>query len=448
MFNFFSVKGLFMKVSVFGLGYVGVVTAGCLAQEGHQVIGVDYNAIKVDLINQGVSPIIENELGEIISKCVRSDKLKASTDPKEAICNSDLSIVCVGTPSQVNGSLDLTSVHRVCEQIGKILADKEKYHTVVVRSTILPGTMAKLVIPTLEKHSKKVIGKDFGVCFNPEFLREGSAIYDYYHPPKIVIGAKRANEGDCLTELYEKLEAPIFRTSLEVAEMIKYVDNTWHALKVAFGNEIGSLCKKFEIDSHQVMDIFCKDTKLNISAKYLKPGFAFGGSCLPKDIRALKYMSRNNDLDLPLIESILPSNQLHIERGLSMIMRNGKRKVGVLGFSFKEGTDDLRESPIVEVIERLIGKGYELKLYDRNVNLASLMGANRDYILNRIPHISKLMMTTIDGVIDHSEIVVIGNQDKEFSEVSSKIKPDQVVIDFVRTFRKKNDSSHYDGIAW
>ena len=284
----------------------------------------------------------------------------------------------------------------------------------------IPGSMRNLVIPTLEESSGKKAGKDFGVCNNPEFLREGTAVYDFYHPPKTVIGESDHVSGDLLASLYEKMDAPLIRTELEVAEMVKYTDNNWHAVKVSFANEIGSICKALGIDSHKVMDIFCRDEKLNISPYYLKPGFAFGGSCLPKDVRALTYKARNLDLELPLLDSVMRSNQAHIERGLHRIMAKGNRKIGFLGFSFKAGTDDLRESPIVEIIERLIGKGYDLRLYDRNVNIASLIGANRDYILNRIPHISKLMMTTMEGVLEHAETIVIGNHSPEFKDIRGR----------------------------
>jgi GDP-mannose 6-dehydrogenase len=437
-----------LKVSVFGLGYVGTVSAGCLANDGHQVIGVDPVATKVDLINRGQSPIIEVDIGEIISSNAESGRLRATDDTILAIRETELSFVCVGTPSQTNGNLDLKYIARVCEQIGQALKDKVTRHTVVIRSTILPGTMHKIVIPALEKFSGKKAGADFGVCHNPEFLREGSAVKDFNAPPKTVIGELDSASGDILAELYEKLDAPLIRTDLETAEMVKYVDNSWHALKIGFANEIGNLCKAFSIDAHAVMKIFCEDKKLNISPAYLLPGFAFGGSCLPKDLRALSYQAKMHDLELPIVTSILPSNQMQVDRGLQLIMEKGHKKVGVLGFSFKAGTDDLRESPVIEVIERLLGKGYDLRIYDKNVNIASLVGANRDFILNRIPHISKLMVNDIDAVLAHAQTIVIGNNDPDFKSVPDRLRDGQLLVDFVRITSRRSEKGKYDGICW
>ncbi|MDL2123264.1 MAG: UDP-glucose/GDP-mannose dehydrogenase family protein [Deltaproteobacteria bacterium] len=437
-----------MKISIFGLGYVGTVSAGCFAKDGHKVIGVDPVQAKVDLINQGRTPIIEKDIGEIIEEVVQAGRLCATSNATEAVNETEISFVCVGTPSQLNGSLDLKYVRRVCEKIGLAIKDKRVRHVVVIRSTILPGTMRTVVMPTLEKCSGKKVGKDFGVCNNPEFLREGTAVYDFHHPPKTVIGETDKLSGDLLASLYEKMDAVTVHTDLETAEMIKYVDNAWHALKIGFANEMGNICKTLGIDGHRVMDIFCQDTKLNISSSYLKPGFAFGGSCLPKDLRALTYKARRMDLDLPILNAILPSNRRQIERGIQMVMEKGNKKVGVLGFSFKAGTDDLRESPIVEVIERLIGKGYDLRLYDRNVNLASLVGANRDYILNHIPHISKLMVESLDEVLSYADTLVIGNGDPEFRTILDQVNPEQVVVDIVRITETQSSDRKYDGICW
>jgi GDP-mannose 6-dehydrogenase len=437
-----------MNISVFGLGYVGVVAAGCLAADGHHVIGVDPNAAKVDLINRGVPPIVEGDIAALIESAVESGRLRATADVREAVHASDLSLICVGTPSQINGALDLRYVRKVCEEIGIALRDKAGFHVVVARSTMLPGTMREVVIPTLEEASGRRAGSDFGVCNNPEFLREGTAVHDYRHPPKTVVGETDARSGDLLVSLYAGIDAPLVRVAIETAEMVKYVDNAWHALKVAFANEIGNICKGLAIDSHEVMEIFCKDTKLNLSPYYLKPGFAFGGSCLPKDLRALGYKARSLDLELPLLNSILPSNQRQIDRGYSMITAKGKRKIGVLGFSFKAGTDDLRESPIVEVIERLIGKGYDLRLYDKAVNMASLTGANRDYVLNHIPHISRIMQASIDAVLAHAEVVVVGNAAAEFRDALARVRPGVEVIDFVRVTERKSRAGEYDGICW
>lgn len=437
-----------MKVSIFGLGYVGAVSAGCFANDGHEVIGVDPVQTKVDLVNQGHSPIIEADIGEIISSTIKAGRLRATSDSAKAIRDTDLTFVCVGTPSQANGSLDLRFIRRVCEEIGEVLKHKTARHTVVIRSTILPGTMSKVVIPVLEEASGKKAGTDFGVCHNPEFLREGSAVKDFHAPPKTVIGELDPASGDKVAELYEKLDSPLIRTDLETAEMVKYVDNSWHALKIGFANEIGNISKSLGIDAHKIMQIFCQDKKLNISPAYLMPGFAFGGSCLPKDLRALAYHAKMHDLDLPILNSVLHSNELQVARGLQMIMQKDHKRIGVLGFSFKAGTDDLRESPVIEVIERLIGKGYDLRIYDKNVRIASLVGANREYILNHVPHISKLMVEDIDAVLDHAQTVVIGNQDPDFRRVPERLRAGQRLVDFVRITDRRSENGKYDGICW
>jgi GDP-mannose 6-dehydrogenase len=437
-----------LRISIFGLGYVGTVSAGCLADDGHEVVGVDPLPTKVDLINRGQSPIIETDIGEIIAATVKAGRLRATSDPVEAIRETELSFVCVGTPSQANGNLDLRYIRRICEQIGEVLKSKSARHTVVIRSTILPGTMHKMVIPTLEEFSGKKAGVDFGVCNNPEFLREGSAVKDFRQPPKTVIGESDQASGDILAALYKKLDAPLIRTNLETAEMVKYVDNSWHALKIGFANEIGTLGKSLGVDAHEVMKIFCQDRKLNISTAYLSPGFAFGGSCLPKDLRALSYQAKMHDLQLPILTSILPSNEMQIARGVQLITEKGHTRVGILGFSFKAGTDDLRESPLIEVIERLIGKGYDLRIYDKNVNIASLVGANRDFILNHIPHISKLMVSDIGAVLNHAQTVVIGNKDPDFKIVPDRLREGQFLVDFVRVIEGSGKNGNYDGICW
>ena len=437
-----------MRISVMGLGYVGAVSAGCLAADGHTVVGVDPHPTKVDLINQGVAPIVEKDIGEIIRTQVALGRLSATSDSARAVQETEMSLICVGTPSQLNGSLDLRFVRKVCEEIGAALKSKAGFHVVVARSTILPGTMRDVVIPTLEQYSGKAAGRDFGVCNNPEFLREGTAVWDYRNPPKTVIGETDTRSGDVLAELYAGLDAPLIRSDVETAEMVKYTDNVWHALKVTFANEIGNLCKAVGIDGHRVMEIFCQDTKLNLSPYYMKPGFAFGGSCLPKDVRALTYKARSLDLDLPVLNAILPSNVRQVERGIRMIVDKGHRKIGILGFSFKAGTDDLRESPLVEVIEYLLGKGYELRLYDRNVSLAALTGANRDYILNHIPHVSRLMVESMDDVLAFAQTIVIGNGAAEFKNILEEVRPGQVVVDLVRIVKDYRRASEYDGICW
>ena len=437
-----------MRISIFGMGYVGAVSAACLASTGHRVIGVDPNQTKVDLINSGASPIVEKDLDVLLKQGVENGRISATTDANVAVQETDISFICVGTPSQLNGSLDLKFIRYVCEDIGNAIKAKDGFHVVVARSTMLPGSMSDVVIPALESASGKRAGIDFGVCNNPEFLRESTAVYDYHNPPKTVIGETDERSGDILVKLYEDLDAPLIRTDISTAEMVKYTDNVWHALKVSFANEIGNICKGIAIDGHEVMDIFCQDTKLNLSPYYMKPGFAFGGSCLPKDVRALNYKAKSLDLELPIIGSIMANNQYQIDRGFNMITQKGNRKITILGFSFKAGTDDLRESPIVEVIERLIGKGYDIKLYDKNVSLAKLMGANKDYILNAIPHISKLMVDSMDEALAHGDTIVIGNASTEFKPILEKISAEQVVVDLVRISEQISEEGRYDGICW
>jgi GDP-mannose 6-dehydrogenase len=437
-----------VRIGVLGLGYVGAVSAGCLAEEGHDVIGVDPETTKVELINAGRSPIIEQDIERIIERQVAAGRLSATTDVAAAVRHIDLLFVCVGTPSSPNGDIDLKYVVRVCEQIGEALRSHTGAPAVVVRSTMLPGTMRKVVIPTLEERSGKRAGVEFGLCINPEFLREGTAVQDYFSPPKTVIGEVNRASGDLLASIYARTRAPLVRTDIETAEMIKYTDNAWHALKVGFANEIGTLCKALDLDSHRVMDIFCRDTKLNLSPYYLRPGFAFGGSCLPKDLRALLYKAKTVDALLPILSAILPSNERQIERGVQSVIDRGSKKVGLLGLSFKAGTDDLRESPVVELTERLIGKGYDLRIYDRNVKLASIHGANRDYILNRIPHISRLMRESIEEVLEHAETVIVGNDAPEFRDVPKRLGDRQTLVDLVRITESRSVAGVYEGICW
>lgn len=437
-----------MKLSVLGLGYVGCVSAACLADAGNEVIGVDVNSAKVEIINAGKSPIVEDGIGELIAKGVKAGRLRATTDSERAVRDSDLSLVCVGTPSNQNGSLDLRHVEQVCREIGTALKTKNSRHVIVIRSTMLPGTVQNMVVPALEQTSKKKAGTDFGICINPEFLREGSSLKDYYAPPFTLIGADDEETIKAASSLYANINAPIFVTELKTAEMVKYVCNCFHALKVSFANEIGNMCKALEIDSHEVMHVFCQDTKLNLSPYYLKPGFAFGGSCLPKDLRAINYKAKELDVETPVLGAILPSNRLQIERAVEMVMRSGKKRVGVLGFSFKAGTDDLRESPMVTLIETLVGKGFELAIYDRDVSLARLVGANKEYIEREVPHISKLMRDTIDGVLADSDVVIIGNRAEEFRSVADRLRSNQQLIDLVRLFDGRTSSENYQGICW
>jgi GDP-mannose 6-dehydrogenase len=438
-----------MKVSVFGLGYVGSVSSAAFAADGHDVVGIDVNADKVAAINEGRSPIVEPGLGDLLQQGVRTGKLRATTSTADAINSSDLSLVCVGTPSRRNGSLDLTYLVRVCEEIGTVLRDKPSYHVVVIRSTVLPGTTHGHVIPALERTSGKKYGEGFGVSVNPEFLREGTALKDFREPPLTLVGHNHPADATPTKALYQGIQAPLIGTSIRNAEMVKYTSNAWHAVKVVFANEIGNLCKRVDVDSHDVMEIFCTDEKLNISSHYLRPGFAFGGSCLPKDVRALQYRAKEVDLDMPLINALLSSNRLQVQQAIDRIVETGKKKVGLLGFSFKAGTDDLRESPMVILAEALLGKGYALKIYDRNVSLARLVGANKQYIEEQIPHLSRHLSESIDQVIEESDVIVIGNGSPEFSAAIERCRPDQVVIDLVRIpldFSKVQ--AQYDGICW
>src|SRR3954469_25814658 len=437
-----------MRVSVFGLGYVGSVSAAEFAADGHEVIGIDVNPDKVASVNAGRSPIVEPGLEDLLAEGVAQKRLRATTSTEEAVNNSELSLICVGTPSRKNGSLDLSYLVRVCEQIGDVLKNKQDYHVVVVRSTVLPGTTHGKVIPALESSSGRKYGEGFGVSVNPEFLREGTALKDFRQPPLTLVGHNHATDAAPTKSLYDHIDAPLYSTSIRVAEMMKYTSNTWHAVKVVFANEIGNLCKRVGVDSHEVMSIFCQDDKLNLSPYYLRPGFAFGGSCLPKDVRALQYRAKEVDLDLPVIGSILGSNRLQIEHAVEMVTRTGKKRVGLLGFSFKAGTDDLRESPIVILAEALLGKGYDLRIYDRNVSLARLVGANKDYIEHQIPHLSSLLQDTVNDVLDHSDVIVVGNAAPEFSEALTRTRPGQVVIDLVRLPAADHGQGEYEGICW
>jgi len=420
-----------MRISIFGLGYVGSVAAACLARDGHQVIGVDADPVKVDLINQGTSPIVEPDLRELIAANRQAGRLEASTDPAYAVLNSSITFFCVGTPSRENGSLNLDYVKRCCEQIGETIGQKTDFHVVVARSTMLPGTVRTLVIPTLERASRKQAGIDFGVCVNPEFLREGTAIFDFDNPPKTVIGSTDEKSAGMLKSLYARLKAPLILTPVDVAEAVKYTDNCWHAVKVVFANEIGAICNSAGVDGQAVMDVFCQDRKLNISPAYLSPGIAFGGSCLPKDVRALSHFARTQDVDVPMLNSVLAANEKQVERALHLIEGKKRRQVGVLGISFKAGTADMRESPVVKIVEALHGKGYDIKVYDPYVSIASVRGANRNYILNVIPHIRKMLTEDLQEFLDHAQTVVVGNRSPLFKGILKKVGTDREVVDLV-----------------
>lgn len=435
-----------MRISIFGLGYVGAVCAACLSTRGHQVIGVDVSERKVAAINSGKSPIVEPGLDDLLSAGLESGMLSGTTDMDNALSATDLSMICVGTPSKINGDLDLSYIKEVCRQIGAALAKKSNWHTIVVRSTVLPGTVKNTVIPILEKHSGKKAGIDFGVAMNPEFLRESTAIHDYNAPPMTVIGEYDSLSGDLLSEIYSDLPAPIIRKSIEVAEMIKYTCNVWHATKVTFANEIGIIAKALGVDGRDVMDVVCQDNKLNLSRYYMRPGFAFGGSCLPKDVRALNYKASQLDVTPHLISALMSSNSLQIQRAFDIIASYGKRKIGLLGLAFKAGTDDLRESPLLELSEMLIGKGYELKIFDRNVEYARNHGANSHFINENIPHIASKLTNDIHDLIEYSDVIVLGNNDELFETVFKNTE-NKRVLDLVG-FMKQKSEGVLEGICW
>lgn len=417
------------RVSVFGLGYVGAVTAACLSHRGHEVVGVDLNPLKIEMMESGQAPVLEPRLKELIEEGYRSAKLHATTDTYSAVQQSDVSFICVGTPSLRNGCLDLSSVKRSCQDIGEALTFKKGFHVIVIRSTVLPGTSASVVIPAIEEASGKRSGVDFAVCSNPEFTREGCAVADFLNPAITVLGADDSSHLDALRDIYQDTPGQIFETSLGEAEMVKYVCNAFHALKVTFANEIGSLCAHLNLDARTVTEIFTGDKKLNISKAYLDPGFAFGGSCLPKDVRALTYRAKQLDLDLPLLRAVLPSNKAHLDRAVEAVLQTKCKKICVLGLSFKSGTDDLRESPSVQLIKRLLGEGCDVQVWDKDVSIGRLTGSNRQYIQEEIPHIGARLSTNLESVISQAEVVVIGTDTLDSETLQTLIRVDQTVID-------------------
>jgi len=438
------------KVSIFGLGYVGSVTAACLVRLGHQVVGVDINSDKVKMIESGRSPIVEPGLEELVASGRQACRLHATTDVLSAILQSEISLVCVGTPGQPNGKLDLNHVKRVCHEIGEALRRKSECHWVVLRSTILPGTTESVIIPILEEACGKRAGTDFAVCYNPEFIREGTAVADFLEPPLTVFGAANQCHLQPLRDLYEDLPGGALETSLAAAEMVKYACNAFHAVKVGFANELGTLCKSLGVDAYVVTEVFTSDRRLNISTAYLSPGFAFGGSCLSKDLRALTYRAKELDLCLPLLEGVLPSNFRHIERAAEILLRAKIRRVGVLGLGFKTGTDDLRESPLVQLIKRLIGEGLQVRIWDPDVSLGRLVGSNRRYIEEVIPHIGSLLFPTLEEVVQSAEAVVIGTKAVNQQALQSLLRLEQTVIDLVNLnpAQRLNGPFRYEGICW
>jgi GDP-mannose 6-dehydrogenase len=438
------------RVGVYGLGYVGCVSAVCLASRGYRVIGVDVNLDKVEFLQHGKSPIVEEKIGDLTAEVVAAGMLEATTDTHAAVLSTDISLICVGTPSTPGGGLSTEFLDQASSEIGAALADTDRWHVVVYRSTMLPGTCENVLIPKLEQASGKRAGADFGVCVNPEFLREGTSVRDFLDPPKTVVGERDPRTGDEVLGLYDGLPGARFQVPIMVAEMSKYVDNSFHALKVCFANEIGAICSSLALDSHAVMDIFLADTKLNVSPAYLRPGFAFGGSCLPKDVRALTHTARCNDVDIPLLTSLVNSNESHLRRAVDLVVADGRRKVGIFGLSFKPGTDDLRESPMVELAERLIGKGFNVKIYDANVTLSRLIGANRTYIADRLPHIGDLLIDDVDEVLQHGEVLIAASHAPEVIDAIARAGSDRLIIDLVRlpNAAQLRGRPNYRGISW
>jgi GDP-mannose 6-dehydrogenase len=437
-----------MRIAVFGLGYVGAVSSACLAEWGHVVLGVDRVAEKVDAMNRGRSPIVEPGLQEVVAAQVSSGNLRATTDWKQAVDESDMAWICVGTPSERSGRPDLRHVRQVAEEVGGALGTDPRAYEIVLRSTVLPGTTRRALVPILEEASQMTAGTELQVSFHPEFLREGSALTDFREPSRIIIGADDG-AGERLRDLYRSVASPVIRTEIEVAEMLKYAENAWHALKVTFANEVGSLSKAMGLDGRKVMDILCQDHKLNLSAMYLRPGLAFGGSCLPKDLRSMCYAARHEHVELPVLGSVLRSNERHLQRALELITRQEKQHVGLLGLSFKPDTDDLRESPMVEIAQRLIGQGYDLKIFDPNVDIEEILGANREFVQTRIEHIGALMAESVEEVIEHSELLVLGHRGRSYLTGSLPAGgANPIIVDLAGALSESSSPNSYHGICW
>jgi GDP-mannose 6-dehydrogenase len=438
------------SISVFGLGYVGTVTAACLAHKGFHIIGVDLNSTKVEALAAGRSPIVEARVSDLVAQSHAAGRMRATSDSSLAVAESEISFLCVGTPSLRNGRLDLGHIEPVCHEIGQTIKTKSSFHLVVLRSTVLPGTAESVVVPALEKASGKKLGDGFGVCVNPEFMREGTAVADFLEPSITIIGAAQPGHSALLRKIYDWVPGKIFETSFRSAEMAKYVSNAWHALKVVFANEVGTLAKQSGVDAETVMEILAADTKLNISPSYLKPGFAFGGSCLPKDVRALNYRAKELDLNLPLLQAIAPSNEEHLQRAASMVLETGKKTIAMLGLSFKAATDDLRESPHVQLVKQLLGEGREIRIWDDNVSLGRLIGSNRQYIEEVIPHIGALLCSDLKTAVAGAEIIVLGTRAVDREILSGVLESGQLVIDLVNIEKSRRlpASDGYHGICW
>ncbi|TCK84947.1 nucleotide sugar dehydrogenase [Albibacterium bauzanense] len=436
-----------MNISIFGLGYVGCVSIGCLAKNGNHVVGVDPNIIKVNQINSGRATIIEKDIDHIIKEQKEAGRISATIDYKKAILETDISIIAVGTPSTLNGHLNLGYMFNVAENFGETLMEKEGFHVIAIRSTVMPGTADRFAT-IIEEKSGKLRNVDFAIVSNPEFLREGSAVADYNNPPLTLIGSHNPQATKIISSLYAHLPAEIVITDIRVAEIMKYVNNTFHALKISFANEIGNICSALDIDSHKVMDIFCKDKHLNISPYYFKPGFAYGGSCLPKDLKGLQTLAHDLYIKAPVIENIDKTNEVQIQRAVEIIVNKNKKKLGFLGLSFKAGTDDLRNSPSVSLIEILLGKGYQISIYDKNVEISKLTGTNKEYIEARIPHLSKLMESSINSLLDDSDMIIVNNKEEEYSEVLSSWNSDKTILDMVRLDQEVRKLPGYKGINW
>jgi GDP-mannose 6-dehydrogenase len=438
-----------MRIVVVGLGYVGSVCSACLASRGHDVVGVDTSAFKVDCIERGESPIVEKDLSGLIANARAAGRLSATTKIAEAMVGADVVLVCVGTPSAEDGSLNLDHVRRACTEVGSALKTTGRFTTVVMRSTMLPGSVLDHLRPVLEEASGCKEGEGFGIAYNPEFLREGTAVADFFGADYTVIGASGERAAQALRDVYDGVGGELIVTTIPVAEMVKYVNNSFHALKVAFANEVGRMCKREGVDSHAVMKLMTRDTKLNLSPVYLSPGFAFGGSCLPKDVRAIVSRSRAHGLELPVLQNIMRSNDVHVEEAIHQIEKLRHRRLGFLGLSFKAGTDDLRESPILRVIGTLVGKGYSVLLHDPNIDMQRVLGANRRFVEDEVPYLPERLRADLDEVLRESEVVVIGNRAPQYRNLGARLREGQVLVDLVAAVERGSVArGEYHGLAW